>query len=350
MVDILEMSHLFFINHKIMTNKFMYCRAPFVSASIRLNEVITPCCLINWHYNLDYSRKKFFNNEYIIDRCKTCVMKGDYDHTKYNANFLKNIKYYINGQENYCPASLHIRLNNDCNHNCIICDRDLQEPIQILDIEIVKKYITQELKEVYMMGGELFLHKHELIKILYEIYNKSPKCNVYIISNLSIIHDDVIDLLKKHNGTIVVSLDGYKQNNDITRIGSSYNRIINNINKLSKEINIEINYTVSVLNLINILQDVDNIKKDLINPIKIRYNLLLNPDYLNIKNLPLNIKKEMIDKLTKFNKNDMYNVIKLLEQYGNYMPTEIQNHIKKYSDKYFNSNLHFDKDLIKLKI
>lgn len=46
----------------------------------------------------------------------------------------------------------------------------------------------------------------------------------------------------------------------------------------------------------------------------------------------------------------MYNVIKLLEQRGSYMPVEIQNHVKKYSDRYFNGSLHFDKDLIKLKI
>ena len=160
-----------------------------------------------------------------------------------NAGTYRNMKGYLL----YGP-SLHIFVvTKNCNFNCIYCqagnlnqneDYYMTEEVakKAVDIalESTSKYLTFEFQ-----GGEPLLN-FDVIKFIveYSKENSQDKIIEYnLVSNLTMITDEMIDYFIKNNVNICTSIDGNKELQNINRPyknKDSYTETINKINEIKK--------------------------------------------------------------------------------------------------------------------
>lgn len=146
----------------------------------------------------------------------------------------------------------------NCNLACPYCLQGLKKEKKIISNEnlrgvllFVEKQMLMSQREnfgiskinVTIYGGEPFLAKHQLIMFCNELnkiaLNSNIVLNIQIITNFTLLDDDIIDLIKKYNISVQVSIDGLKEQHDKTRIGhngkGTYDQIVKNLNKMSVE-------------------------------------------------------------------------------------------------------------------
>lgn len=151
-------------------------------------------------------------------------------------------------------TTLHIFVvSKKCNFNCIYCqagnlnqnneyslmDKETAKAAVDIAIQSPSKYLTFEFQ-----GGEP-LTNFEVIKYIVE-YSKSIETNKVIeynlVSNLTLLNDEMIDFFIKNNVSICTSIDGDSKLQNINRIyinGNSYEETTSKMYKL-KELNINV--------------------------------------------------------------------------------------------------------------
>lgn len=145
------------------------------------------------------------------------------------------------------PTSLHILvLTTKCNMNCIYCQASAKDSInedqmtndiakQIVDFILT---INNQNLTIEFQGGEPLL-KFETIKTIIEYVNSKEinNKNIYfsLVSNLTLLNDEMLSFFKKNNVTISTSLDGDKFLQSINRKSSikhNFELLKNNIIRL----------------------------------------------------------------------------------------------------------------------
>ncbi|WP_066678980.1 radical SAM protein [Clostridium septicum] len=141
-------------------------------------------------------------------RCKYCIYSGNYSGQR--SHIAKNMDLYT-AQESIKLYLKYIKEGIDYNPN--------RKPV------------------IAFYGGEPLIN-FDLIKQCVE-YSKSlyeGEILYSITTNGSLLTDEVIDYLVKENFSVVVSLDGYKENNDRNRVNiaghGTFDLVMKNINKL----------------------------------------------------------------------------------------------------------------------
>lgn len=145
-----------------------------------------------------------------------------------------------------------------------------------------------EIENIMFFGGEPTLNMEairfgcEYIHSLYKQGKVNKLPNLGMVTNGTLVNDDLIDIIKNYNLNITVSLDGPKEVNDTLRVyenGSGTSSLIEkNIYRLKEECNqpvaIEATYTgihekmgFSVLDVIKYIQDKFNVEKVHIAPV-----------------------------------------------------------------------------------
>lgn len=132
--------------------------------------------------------------------------------------------------------TFHIELTSKCNERCVHCYIPHEKKDTDIEFDLMKKALDQ-CKEmgvltVIFSGGEPMLHPY-FKDFLY--YAKDLDFNVIILSNLTMLNDEILDVLKyKHASCVNVSLYSMcpEIHDSITTVKGSFIRTKNNILKL----------------------------------------------------------------------------------------------------------------------
>ena len=243
------------------------------------------------------------------------------------------VKLFVNRNTNYQDyrlVSADVKLSNVCNFSCAMCspynsskiydkwqsnldntfvqEQLHQQPTFLKDIALInqskrgyqhlKDILTHPLRNLKILGGEPLLDKELFRSLQDQPQDKKSQIHIEIVTNGS---QDLVSAAKKLQGyksvSFTISLEGIGDMQDYVRKGSHWPDIEQNIlNAKRNGILVNVNYTmqaVSVLNLHELILWCHN------NQIAISFGILEHPDYLEVSILPNNIRKLIIDNLSK---------------------------------------------------
>lgn len=129
-------------------------------------------------------------------------------------NFLTNTGFVHCIKEDL--QKLQINLTEKCNERCIHCYIPQEKRIRggVLNYELILELIDQLCEmggnEVVLSGGEALLHPNlgQIVE-----YAAAKGCDISILSNLSLLDDNLLSIIRKHQVEIQVSL--YSTNEDV---------------------------------------------------------------------------------------------------------------------------------------
>jgi sulfatase maturation enzyme AslB (radical SAM superfamily) len=273
------------------------CRAPWTSIAFQPTGM-APCCVYEFqpdhNDSFDAIKQQFLNNE-IPAGCNKCKQAFESNCTgawqgfdRYQTDFEQN-----NIQE------INVKSNNFCNLACRSCgphfsskwEKEFNEHVIITKdhgvLEKIKQLDFSKLKRIVFAGGEPTLTDEHLFVLNHLIENNLQNIEIQISTNGLILeykNIHLIDLWSKFpNLNLQLSVDAVGQRANAIRSGTDWNLLEKNL-KIVKNSNIKhlVNITISALNVWYLDQTIDYLKNEL--SIKnLRYNLLYNPDILNIR-------------------------------------------------------------------
>ncbi len=192
------------------------------------------------HENIDVNSD--FGKQ-LIDNC--------FYYTDSDLAFSDRAKYYIRDSKNYLflSTSLHIFVvTNNCNLNCVYCQANSNNhaTVGMMTKEIAKKSVDIALNSASknltfeFQGGEPLLN-FEIIKYIVNYANENKKDKVIeftIVSNLTLLTDEMIDFIKLNNIGISTSIDGneilHNSNRSYKDKKGSFDDVIESIEKLKE--------------------------------------------------------------------------------------------------------------------
>lgn len=128
-------------------------------------------------------------------------------------------------------TSMCLNVTDDCNFNCQYCfvkQKPNYMTFQVAD-DAVKWLLSNKNQndnfsqyQITFFGGEPTLQWENIIVPLVEKY---PKINYSITTNGYLLNTNKIDFLKKHNFSVLLSMDGNKQTQEINRKKNSFDKI-----------------------------------------------------------------------------------------------------------------------------
>lgn len=192
-----------------------------------------------------------------------------------------------------------LKITERCNLNCSYCyyfnglDKSFKSKPAAITIDVVEQvadFLIQGIKDysidslgITLHGGEpMLLNKQAFSRVCNILETKlKPHLKKFIIllqTNGTLITKEWIDLFKKYQIKLGISLDGLKDNHDYYRVShqgkGSYDRIIQSIKLLNLE-----GYDFGILSVIDPSYSPKNIFKKLIIPYKITGMDFLWPDF-----------------------------------------------------------------------
>jgi organic radical activating enzyme len=247
------------------------------------------------------AREKFANNQW-PDQCIRCKIEEE------NGIISRRMDKDVMG-----PGLTHldVRFGNSCNLKCISCgphsSSSLNEeskqmlkqniipinhslydaPENWYDIKFDDYWRGLPLKEVAIAGGEPMMIKH-LPRFLETL---DTNLTVRITTNGTIYNNKLFNILKRFDKVIMtVSMDAIGKRIEYIRYGTIWEEIERNTLIYRDNFKTDISPCISILNAIYYDEILEWAVK---NNIKIYDNLLLYPDWLNIKNAPDNLKDQI---------------------------------------------------------
>jgi sulfatase maturation enzyme AslB (radical SAM superfamily) len=259
-------------------------------------------------------------------RCSACY---DLERDKKGLNIISDRVFYLKElksvpQETYRQPNtfdLHtvdVRWSNLCNFTCVYCSPEFSSRwASELDIKIVtpederrqafKEYIFEhaaQLKHVYLAGGEPLLMKENL-EFLQLLKAVNPEVNLRINTNLSKVDTHIFELVCEFkNVHWTVSVESIEQEYEYIRYGGRWIDFVDNLKVIQKlDHRISFNMLHFLLNYQSIFECVDYLTDMGFHNNSFVIGALLEPDYLNIRNLPDNmlnlVKDELLSRINK---------------------------------------------------
>lgn len=353
---------------KIQSDSF--CIVPWIQLAIDVNGTLKPCCYYKQTPEHEYGKisednlNEVWNCQKIKDLRKALLIGEKhpgceycYDIEKYSESRrqVMNKNWILNNPESednildntlsdgtYLKNDLEFfdfRFSNICNFSCRMCqpiystekmkkfEVDIPENNNIENIEEWfdnNKQYLQNLKVIYLAGGEPFLHKQHYQLVHWLIKNNLDPM-FYYQTNGSILKygkEDIFELWKHFTKIKVsISIDGFGEVGEYIRTGYTDDVVIPNIEKIKKEVgeeNIVLHYTVQACNIYFITEFLQEcIDRNLAPVDQIIFNQLIDPVELEWTKLPKPILDEAIQKILD---SDVY------KKY----PEKFEEFIKKY--------------------
>lgn len=252
------------------------CHAPHNSLRFSLSGNIYSCCYNRYHslgkypevsirqawdgMKVNELRNKIAKNDLLLG-CHACNTK------------LMNKNFYSVGARIYDdykvskrgPTLMEFEISNICNLECIMCNgensslirknREKGEPYPIMYDEVfidqLKEFIPY-LHEARFVGGEPFLSSL-YFKIWEKIIHLNPKTKINILTNGTILNEQILNLYKNNNVHISFSIDSInKVTYEKIRINARYEDVMQNfqtIYQLSKKLKKEISVNICPIRL-----------------------------------------------------------------------------------------------------
>ena len=192
----------------------------------------------------------------------------DFDSVQYFNKFASHIN-------NPCSIDIaYFLLTSECNYNCKYCfieSRFESSKKSYMSLETATKAIemirrnTEKIKIIFY-GGEPLLNFKTIKYVVETIKRSNIQSSFSIITNGSIINNEIITFLKDNNFNVSISLDGLEDTNNKTRIdlngNGTFNRIVSTIEKLrNNNIKLGISCTINPFNLQKTKELLDVIKR-----------------------------------------------------------------------------------------
>jgi sulfatase maturation enzyme AslB (radical SAM superfamily) len=274
-----------------------FCIFPFVQTVVRTDGSLGPCCRIQtdqkiqntsiedfWHSDDVDSIKKNIITGVGDSRCSVCYndelqfgksMRTDAlsDYKFYNdKHYLKLLDHHNLGNTVF-PKRFELHLGNLCNLKCLTCGpsdssaflaenrvlriSDHEQKNYQLSDSTIDKILTETLKHkvdlLDLRGGETMLMPSIKKKLLEWPQDQADNLTIRIQTNCTVMDSDWLEIFKKFKQfEIMMSIDGYKQDNEYIRFPSRWIDIENNVDVITKLTNAKtyVNCTVSNLNLL----------------------------------------------------------------------------------------------------
>jgi uncharacterized protein len=160
-------------------------------------------------------------------------VKGNFDAHDYLRDYVQSIK----GRSTLGIA--YFLVTSDCNYKCNYCfvetrfDKSpkakMTKRIASKGIQLIKRN-TNKIK-ILFYGGEPLLNFDVIKHIVEESKKNKLKATYSIVSNGSIMNDEIIDFIKANKISFSISLDGAKETNDEMR---KYHNNVGTFNKIRK--------------------------------------------------------------------------------------------------------------------
>jgi sulfatase maturation enzyme AslB (radical SAM superfamily) len=294
-------------------------------------------------WNSDYmkqSRIKAINGEE-IKGCEECyrsernggtsLRKDLVEIYEENEDYLDSVKIAQenDGQLDKFPTAIELRVGNLCNLKCRMCqpqdsdlinkeykelislDSTLGEILPIVDFEItddLTSYIqgirdnASTIKIIRFSGGEPLINKsfYELLDYLIE-GDYAKNIEFRLNTNLTKMKEETLEKLSKFKRvTIDFSIDGLGLVYEYIRYPMVWDITKNKIDMAYKfmadhdNIKMNANFTVQIYNVFCMFDLIDFFLTKSVLPI---LHILQNPSYLNIRNMPDNLKHDLIVKI-----------------------------------------------------
>jgi MoaA/NifB/PqqE/SkfB family radical SAM enzyme len=233
---------------RLLQNKQVFCKAPFISFNIKPNGIIG-VCNVNTSYVYgkypERSLKEIWNGQEInklrncmqnYDLSQGCVFCHKYvEDRNLETIHSKNYDYYDIGEER--PSLILFENSHHCNLNCLMCFVTIDYKNSFDEIDVYNDSFLDELKEFIPYLKDAVFHGGEpfLIPIYYKIWNLiiqlNPSCRITIITNGTVLNDNVRNILESGKFHLNISLDSLdKRNYESIRKGANFDKTIVNLN------------------------------------------------------------------------------------------------------------------------
>ena len=304
-------------------------------------------------------RQKMLNNEK-LSGCQYCwdeEASGKVSkRMRENKRFLKNYGHRLNfaksneGSVSENPPYLDLRLGNQCNLKCRTCNplfsslwrKELEKNEKAMSENVLLKntyqndfnrtknvenwyetgiffntvkQISSSLRRIYISGGEPFLIKRQ--NLFVDHFLKTgvyKKIVVDMNTNLTYLDQALLKKLAQFKRVCFsVSIDAYGDKNNWIRSPSKFSKIEKNMEeilKLSGNVKVSINCTVSVYNILYLSELIDwsrGIAKRLNKSVPVIHcDLLHHPFFQQISVLPFSLKEKAIDRLKHIKEKELF--------------------------------------------
>jgi hypothetical protein len=239
------------------------------------------------------------------------------------------------GETQTLPVDLHIDLGNFCNLACKMCHSQASSKIAAQQVKwgnvedkkylgvdwtqnenvwnkFLKELLGMKLKNIHFMGGETILTKrfHDFLNFMIE--NKRLDLNLSFVTNGTVFDFELIKKLKKFQRVgIEVSIETITSHNAYSRQGTKTQEVLENIEKYNSECdNNKMSLTMrSAVSALTIGHYHTLLEYCLKNKFNIKPLIVTKPSFLQVCNLPINIKEQYLEKynklLEKFQLNEL---------------------------------------------
>lgn len=181
---------------------------------------------------LNIFKKLYYNKDYVAN---TAEEREVYD------ELFENCNQY---EDNDDVTSIRLNVSNVCNLKCSYCYANYGNYGNLnskMSSDLSKKackYIEDNyhhVREISFFGGEPLLNPEAIEVICKYFENKDIKFS--IVTNLTVLDDEIINLINKYKISITGSIDGPKDINDMNRVTAdgkgTYEKISDNIKELN---------------------------------------------------------------------------------------------------------------------
>jgi len=203
---------------------------------------------------------------------------------------IKQTIYRIDNNDDF--YYLHVNPTLDCIFRCWYCyenhiagskmSPDVINAIKRLIDNVINNQANLKTFILSFFGGEPLMYFNDIAKQLIDYlciicHSKNIISHIHFTTNGFLLNEKILEYLQDKNVCFQITLDGAKENHDLTRFTrnghGSYERIITNLKKLAKQdaqIILRINYTSSnIRNIHKILDDLQELTADYRRNIKI---------------------------------------------------------------------------------
>lgn len=236
----------------------------------------------------------------------------------------------INGETNLLPIDWHIDLGNECNFACKMCDEKASSKIAS-HLKTHGKYIgptltdwsknekayanflqaidTISVNRIHFMGGEPTISTTFYKIIDYLIENKRNEISLSFVTNGSKLNLSLVEKLKFFKSVdIEISIESLEKNNEYIRQGCKTTELIKTIKDfigVDNKINIVLRTVPQLLSINTYVNLLDFAYE---NQLVIESIPLLDPDFLQIKVLPVDIRHKISNNLLNFKEKLAQNI------------------------------------------
>ena len=252
----------------------------------------------------------------ITENFKTVIFTEQaFDRSYEQSPYYKDFKHNVTARQ---PIDWHVDLGNECNLACKMCEpvasskiSSLYQKWKLIPVSANSNWTLDEqawinfkqsidaipnINRIHFMGGEPLLNKRFPILLDHLINIGRTDISISFVTNGTIVNPAIIDrLLKFKTCNVEISIESIEHNNHYIRQGSDTDSVLANIQWLLKQRSDTFSVVLrTVPQLLNVNNYYKLIRYAYDNGVAIQSIPLVNPAYLQISVLPIELRAKLL--------------------------------------------------------